>query len=31
MRAIGNFTVTYKDGELHVRAEARDPFTCIHD
>ena len=28
MRAIGDYTVTYKNGKLHVRAEARDPYTC---
>ncbi len=28
MRVVGNYTVTYKNGDLHVWAEARDPHTC---
>ena len=27
MRAISDYTVTYKDGNLHVLAEARDPYA----
>lgn len=27
MRVIGKCTVTYEDGDLHVTAEARDPYS----
>lgn len=31
MRAIGDHTITYQGGELRVRAQARDPYTCMND